>query len=105
MYPHEIVAGGISGLSQLTNAVFGWNITIFVFVCNLLILAWFTIGPKFVYKSILGGNIYFPFFLYVIPVTNVSEDMFLNVVAGGILLGLVLPFYFIQVEVAVELAH
>ncbi|MGL4521872.1 MAG: YitT family protein [Bacilli bacterium] len=90
LIPADVFASGFAGLGQLLSSVckdfFGLSIStgIFVFLLNvpIAILAWFKIGPKFtIYSSMSVGLL--SFFLEVIPVRELSSDVFLNAIFGG----------------------
>lgn len=44
----------------------------------------------------LGSLVFYPFFLSVIPVVKVSEDMIVNTVLGGILVGIGVTFLYLS---------
>ena len=53
-YPNDIAAGGVSGIALVINGVTGWNISIMVFILNIIlfILAFVVLGKGFGGKSI-----------------------------------------------------
>ncbi len=92
--PNNIAAGGITGFSLIIQEIFGIDTTIFVAIANfvLLILAFIFIGREFALKTIVGANILFPLFLYLIPKQAVIDDVFFGVVVAGVLLGIAVHF-------------
>ena len=52
--PNDIAAGGVSGIALVINGVTGWNISIMVFILNIIlfILAFVVLGKGFGGKSI-----------------------------------------------------
>ncbi|MCI7029301.1 YitT family protein [Clostridium sp.] len=53
-FPNDIAAGGVSGIALVINGVTGWNISIMVFILNIIlfILAFVILGKGFGGKSI-----------------------------------------------------
>ena len=53
-FPNDIAAGGVSGIALVINGVTGWNISIMVFILNIIlfILAFVVLGKGFGGKSI-----------------------------------------------------
>lgn len=97
--PQNIVTGGVSGLSIITNNVFGISITVFTAITYviLLILSLILLGWKKTKGSILGSILY-TVLLYAtekLPVLinfNVDNKILLSIVGGalyGIGLGLI----------------
>ena len=45
-FPNDIAAGGVSGIALVINGVTGWNISIMVFILNIIlfILAFVVLG-------------------------------------------------------------
>lgn len=93
LLPQDIVAGGVTGLGLVLNELFGFSISLTVFVFNalLLILALLILGFKVFTRSIYGSLV-FPLVLFVfeswVPMLDFQEDYVLAVLFGGGLLGL-----------------
>ena len=53
-FPNDIAAGGVSGIALVINGVTGWNISIMVFILNIIlfIIAFVVLGKGFGGKSI-----------------------------------------------------
>ena len=54
LFPNDIAAGGVSGIALVINGVTGWNISIMVFILNIIlfIIAFVVLGKGFGGKSI-----------------------------------------------------
>ncbi|TLG72704.1 YitT family protein [Culicoidibacter larvae] len=95
--PHNIVAGGVSGLAIVFNILFQWNIATFTLIVNavLLVIGSFMLGKEFLAKTLLG-SVLLPFFMGIIPAYNVVPDDTLTAVIFGALItgvGIILVFF------------
>lgn len=90
LQPNDIVAGGFSGLAIVVHDVTGISTSLFYFCSNiiLLILAYIFLGKGFVFKTIAGATIFYPIFLAIIPVTQLTSDPLINVICAGTLYGI-----------------
>ena len=94
LVPYELVSGGISGLAQLINHYTTFPIGLMILIGNipLFILGWrFLGGPRFAVRtilSILAFSIFTDTLVFFLPVGGVTEDMVLNTLFGGLLLGI-----------------
>lgn len=92
--PNNLVAGGVSGIAIILRSLFGFDDSITMLVCNviLLILSYFLLGKEKTRGSVLGSLI-FP--LCVKLTSNVStiididtSQILISAVFGGVLYGL-----------------
>ena len=94
LIPADLVSGGISGLAQLVNHYIAFPIGLMVFLGNipLFILGWqFLGGPRFVVRtilSIISFSIFTDSLAYFLPNAGVTDDIVLNTLYGGLLLGI-----------------
>ena len=94
LIPSELVSGGISGLAQLINHYTSFPIGLMVLLGNipLFILGWrFLGGPRFAVRtmlSIVAFSVFTDSLAFFLPVGGVTEDMVLNTLFGGLLLGI-----------------
>jgi len=88
LIPHQLLSGGISGISMVIGYVTGGNIGWLYFILNLPVLlwGWFAVGHRFIIWSIYTV-ILSTLFLQIIPVAQIAEDIVLGSVFGGILVG------------------
>src|SRR5690625_5028826 len=90
----NVYASGFSGVAQLLSSVskdflsldISTGIILFVLNVPVLIIGWFKIGRGFTIYSILSV-IFATFFLEILPIITVSEDIILNAVVGGVISG------------------
>jgi len=93
LVPAQLVSGGISGLAQIINYYLPWPIGLMVFVGNvpLFFLGWqYLGGPRFALRtalSILAFSFFTDFLVLFIP-NGVVDDLVLNCLYGGVLLGI-----------------
>ncbi|MGX7199744.1 YitT family protein [Enterococcus nangangensis] len=82
--PHDIAAGGVSGIGILLEATLQIPRALVVLVLNvvMLVLALFFLGKK-VFFNTLYGSILFPFFLEIVPGKMVASDRLLSVIVGS----------------------
>lgn len=93
LVPSELVSGGVSGLAQLLNYYTSFPIGLMVLLGNipLFILGWrFLGGPRFAIRTILSivaFSVLTDSLVFFLPVGGVTDDMVLNTLYGGLLLG------------------
>lgn len=88
LIPHQLLSGGLSGISMMIGYITGGNIGWLFLILNIpvLIWGWFKLGRRFVVWSIynvLASTL----FLQLIPVRNTANDILLGAVFGGIIVG------------------
>lgn len=98
--PHNLVFGGVSGLSILFKELFSWNTSLFVLIVDivLLIISFFVLGKQKTVGSILG-SLLLPLFMAVMGVISdvtgyVNEDLFICAIFGGVFAGIGLGLVF-----------
>ena len=93
LIPSDLVSGGISGLAQLLNHYTDFPIGMMVLLGNipLFILGWRHLGgPRFALRtilSILAFSVFTDALTFFLPNEAITEDMVLNTLYGGLLLG------------------
>jgi uncharacterized membrane-anchored protein YitT (DUF2179 family) len=93
LVPSLLVSGGISGTAQLINHYVNWPIGLMVFVGNvpLFILGWHHLGgPRFALRtalSIIAFSFFTDLLVWFIPANGVVDDLVLNSLYGGVMLG------------------
>ena len=94
LVPSDLVSGGISGLAQLINHYSNFPIGMIVLLGNLplFILGWqYLGGPRFAVRTILSivaFSIFTDTLVLFLPGVAVTDDMVLNTLYGGLLLGI-----------------
>lgn len=94
--PANIVTGGVSGIAILVYRYFGIpaGVTNYILNIPLLWLGWKIKGKEFIKKTIFA-TFSFSVMLFVIPVIPiVKDDLWLEVVLGGVITGIGLGFVF-----------
>jgi uncharacterized membrane-anchored protein YitT (DUF2179 family) len=92
LVPAQLVSGGVSGASQLINSFTGWPIGLMVLIGNipLFFLGWqYLGGPRFALRtalSILAFALFTDLLVFFIP-NGVVDDLVLNCLYGGVMLG------------------
>ena len=93
LLPNNIVFGGVSGISIITKKFFGWDPSIFILFCSviLLIISYFFLGKEKTRGSILG-TLLFPVFVKItafLPnyINLENADLLLCILFGGALYG------------------
>ncbi len=93
LIPADLVSGGISGLAQLLNHFTAFPIGMIVLLGNipLFILGWqFLGGPRFAARtmlSIVAFSVFTDTLTFFLPSAGVTNDLVLNTLYGGLLLG------------------
>jgi uncharacterized membrane-anchored protein YitT (DUF2179 family) len=93
LVPGQMVSGGISGAAQIINHFSSWPIGLMVFIGNvpLFFLGWrFLGGARFALRtavSVTAFSILTDLLVIFIPAQGVTDDLVLNCLYGGILLG------------------
>jgi uncharacterized membrane-anchored protein YitT (DUF2179 family) len=94
LVPAELVSGGISGLAQLLNRFISFPIGMMVLIGNipLFVLGWrYLGGPRFAVRTILSifaFSIFTDVLVFFVPIEGVTDDLVLNALYGGLLLGI-----------------
>jgi uncharacterized membrane-anchored protein YitT (DUF2179 family) len=94
LIPSKLVSGGISGISQLVNSYTGWPVGLMVLVGNipLFILGWrYLGGPRFALRtavSVAAFSLFTDMLVYYLPTGDLTQDVVLNTLYGGVVLGL-----------------
>lgn len=91
LIPANVYASGFAGTAQLLSSIFGGNVStgILLFILNIpvTILGWIKVGKSFTLYSFISVFL-MSFFLEVVPIIGVSEDILLNAVFGGVIAAL-----------------
>ncbi|CAM4236693.1 YitT family protein [Paenibacillus endophyticus] len=88
LIPHQLLSGGISGISMMIGYLTGGNIGWLYFILNMPVLlwGWFAVGRRFIMWSVftVGAS---TLFLQLVPVVKIVDDIVLGAVFGGIIIG------------------
>lgn len=88
LIPHQLLSGGISGISMMIGYITGGNIGWLFLILNLpvLIWGWYAVGHRFIMWSVYTV-VASTLFLQLIPVMKIADDIVLGAVFGGIIIG------------------
>ena len=86
--PYDIAPGGISGISTVLASVLPLYVGLISFVLNvpLFLIGWRTVGWRFAVRSFIAMSL-MSLFIDLVPVRDVSGNVMLASVFGGVLLG------------------
>ncbi|MGX4670120.1 YitT family protein [Cerasibacillus sp. JNUCC 74] len=90
----NVYASGFTGAAQLVSSVFNdfigigvsTGILLAIFNIPVVILGWFKVGKGFTIYSVISV-LFTTIFLEIIPITEISQDIILNAVFGGVIGG------------------
>ncbi|MFB6465290.1 YitT family protein [Cytobacillus sp. Hz8] len=95
LIPAKIYSSGFTGAAQLLSNIFHGGIStgVLLFVLNIpvTILGWMKVGKSFTLYSFISVAL-MSFFLEVLPIYEVSNDIFLNAVFGGVIMAVGVGF-------------
>ena len=93
LIPALLVSGGVSGASQIINFYTGWPIGLMTFFGNapLFIVGWrYLGGSRFALRTAIGVFVFSfltDFLALFLPNTGITDDLVLNCLYGGLMLG------------------
>lgn len=90
----NVYSSGFAGVAQLLSSILAdflnihisTGIILFLLNVPVIILGWFKLGSSFTIHSIISV-VFVTFFLEILPVVTVTDDIILNAVSGGVFLG------------------
>jgi uncharacterized membrane-anchored protein YitT (DUF2179 family) len=89
LIPHQLLSGGLSGISMLIGYLTQGNIAALYLLLNLpvLVWGWFAIGRHFIVLSVISVLLT-SWFMALLPERAINEDPLLGAVFGGAVVGL-----------------
>lgn len=89
LIPHQVLSGGMSGISMILGMITPLNTGFANFLLNLplLIIGYKMLGRRLIINSILSVII-ISIGLYIIPVHAIAQDKILSSIFGGAITGL-----------------
>lgn len=89
LVPYEILSGGISGIAILIGLITPFDIGLMNFLLNLplIILGYYKLGKTITVNTLISV-VSLSFFLYILPVVPVTDNILLSTIFGGIISGL-----------------
>lgn len=86
--PHNIAAGGITGLAIILEEWFGFgrSVTILIFNAVVLICAYLFLGKEIFFNTAIGASL-LPLAVRLVPQITLIDDTMLSMIAGSVLFG------------------
>ncbi|MBQ7785963.1 MAG: YitT family protein [Clostridia bacterium] len=86
--PHDIAPGGVTGISTVLAKFVPFSVGLLSFVINvpLFLLGWRTVGWRFAFRSFIA-MVLMSVFIDILPSYDLTEDIMLASIFGGVLLG------------------
>lgn len=90
LVPNNIIDGGIVGISIMASAMTGQPLGVFLVLLNLpfLYMGYKQIGKTFAFSTLFSIIVLSYWTYYFHPVAEITEDLFLAAIFGGIITGL-----------------
>ena len=90
LLPNKIIDGGVIGISMMVSYLANWNLGLLIFCINIpfVLLAYKTIGKKFVINTFFAIAMLSIATNVVSQFHHITEDLLLVTIFGGILLGI-----------------
>ena len=86
--PHNIAAGGLTGLAIIAESFFGWDRTITIWVGQgiVAVLALVFLGREVFFNTVIGATL-LPILIEIIPRVQVVNDTMLSMIIGSAMFG------------------
>jgi len=86
--PHNIAAGGITGLAIILEELFQLDRSIVILIFNLaiLVITFIFLGKEVFFNTVIGA-VLLPIIIGVIPHITIIEDVMLSMVVGSVIFG------------------
>ena len=86
--PHNIAAGGLTGLAVIAESFFGWDRTVTVWVGQAIVgvLALIFLGKEIFLNTVIGAGL-LPIFIAVVPRYQLIGDTMLSMIVGSVMFG------------------
>lgn len=87
--PHNIAAGGITGLAIILEELYNIDRSFVVFIFNMaiLVITYIFLGKEVFFNTVIGA-ILLPIVMGVVPQTMLVNDTMLSMIVGSILFGI-----------------
>ncbi len=90
MFPNEIVAGGVTGIAMIINAVTHWPVGVMIIVMNvpLFLISWRHFGMEYMIASLVGMGLSSVLVdLFAVSGIVATTDPMLAAIIGGVIKG------------------
>jgi len=87
--PHDIAAGGLTGLAIILESWIGINRSIIIYVGNAIVLAltFFFLGKEVFFNTVIGAAL-LPLFISFTPHITLISDRMLSMIVGSVFFGI-----------------
>ena len=87
--PHQIAAGGLTGLAIILEDYFGFDRAVVVWIGNgiVVLLALFFLGKEVFFNTVIGAGL-LPVFIWLIPHYKLVNDTMLSMIVGSAIFGI-----------------
>lgn len=96
LVPNDIATGGVVGIAIITNKMYGLDLSFVMLVLNtvFLIMGWVFLGHRFAAGTVVGTYA-LPFFTSIVPVYQMTNDLLMSTIYGGLIMGLGIAVVFL----------
>ncbi|MGL5530626.1 MAG: YitT family protein [Culicoidibacterales bacterium] len=96
LVPNDIATGGVVGISIITNKMFGWDLSLVMLILNtfFLLMGWIFLGHRFAAGTVVGTYA-LPLFTSIVPVYQMTNDLLMSTIYGGLIIGLGVAIVFL----------
>jgi len=86
--PHNIAAGGITGLGIILEKLLGLDRSVIILISNavILIVTIIFLGKEIFFNTVIGGTL-LPIIIGLVPQETLVKDTMLSMVAGSVIFG------------------
>jgi len=86
--PHNIAAGGITGLAIILEKLLGFERSVVILVSNVILLAvtFIFLGKEIFFNTVIGATL-LPVFIRIIPQITLVRDTMLSMIVGSVIFG------------------
>ena len=94
LVPNQIIDGGMTGISILLSHITGVPLSVFLVILNIpfLYIGYKQIGKSFAFATLFSISSLSYWVAYFIPIPELTNDLFLAAVFGGIVVGIGVGF-------------
>ena len=87
--PHDIAAGGLTGLAIILESWLGIGRSTVIYIGNaiVLVLTFFFLGREVFFNTVIGASL-LPFFISIMPRMTLINDVMLSTIIGSALFGI-----------------
>ena len=87
--PHDIAAGGITGLAIILERLFSFERSIVILIANavLLVFTFLFLGRQVFFNTVIGAGL-LPLFVGFVPHITLIQDTMLSMVVGSVMFGI-----------------